>query len=183
MSVNIGHGDRRVIDAITEQATKLQFVQPAFATEIRARLGAKLAEILPGDMNKVFFTLGGAEAIENAIKLARHYTGRYKLLARYRAYHGATFGAMTLTGDYRRWANEPGLVGVVRYPDTHRWGEAEPRPVRRGAPGPRGRDPLRGRRARSRRSSSRPSSAPTASSSRPTATSRASARSATGTGS
>ena len=129
MSVNIGHGDRRVIDAITEQALKLQYVQPAFATEIRARLGAKLAEILPGDLDKVFFTLGGAEAIENAIKLARHATGRYKVLARYRSYHGATFGAMTLTGDPRRWPNEPGLVGVVRYPDTHRWGEAEPRPV------------------------------------------------------
>ena len=129
MSVNIGHGDRRVIDAITTQATKLQYVQPAFATEIRARLGAKLAEILPGDLDKVFFTLGGAEAIENAIKLARHVTGRYKILARYRSYHGATFGAMTLTGDPRRWPNEPGLVGVVRYPDTHRWGEAEPRPV------------------------------------------------------
>jgi taurine---2-oxoglutarate transaminase len=80
-------------------------------------------------MDKVFFTLGGAEAIENAIKFARHLTGRYKVLARYRAYHGATFGAMTLTGDPRRWANEPGLVGVVRYPDTHRWGEAEPRPA------------------------------------------------------
>ncbi len=129
MSVNIGHGDRRVIDAINEQASKLQYVQPAFATEIRARLGAKLAEILPGDMDKVFFTLGGAEAIENAIKFARHYTGRYKVLARYRAYHGATMGAMTLTGDPRRWANEPGLVGVVRYADTHRWGEKEPRPV------------------------------------------------------
>ena len=129
MSVNIGHGDRRVVEAITEQATKLQYVQPAFATEVRGRLGKKLAEILPGDMDKVFFTLGGAEAIENAIKLARHYTGRYKVLARYRAYHGATLGAMTLTGDPRRWANEPGLVGVVRYPDTHRWGEAEPRPV------------------------------------------------------
>ncbi len=129
MSVNIGHGDRRVIDAIKAQAEHLQFVQPAFATEIRARLGAKLAEILPGDMDKVFFTLGGAEAIENAIKFARHVTGRYKVLARYRSYHGATFGAMSLTGDPRRWANEPGLVGVVRYPDTHRWGEAEPRPV------------------------------------------------------
>jgi taurine--2-oxoglutarate transaminase len=129
MSVNIGHGDRRVVDAITEQALKLQYVQPAFATEIRARLGQKLAEILPGDLDKVFFTLGGAEAIENAIKLARHYTGRYKILARYRSYHGATFGAMTLTGDPRRWPNEPGLVGVVRYPDTHRWGEKEPRPV------------------------------------------------------
>jgi taurine--2-oxoglutarate transaminase len=129
MSVNIGHGDRRVIDAINEQASKLQFVQPAFATEIRARLGAKLAEIMPGDMSKVFFTLGGAEAVENAIKLARHVTGKHKLLARYRAYHGATAGAMTLTGDYRRWANEPGIVGVVRYPDTHRWGEKEPRPA------------------------------------------------------
>ena len=147
MSVNIGHGDRRVIDAITAQATKLQYVQPAFATEIRARLGAKLAEILPGDMDKVFFTLGGAEAIENAIKLARHCTGRHKILARYRAYHGATLGAMTLTGDPRRWANEPGLVGVVRYPDTHRWGEAEPRPVGGEPPGPRGRHPLRGRRS------------------------------------
>src|SRR5690348_18328821 len=71
MSVNIGHGDRRVIDAIAAQATKLQYVQPAFPTEIRGRLGQKLAEILPGDMDKVFFTLGGAEAIENAIKLAR----------------------------------------------------------------------------------------------------------------
>src|SRR5260221_6764413 len=129
MSVNIGHGDRRVIDAITAQALKLQYVQPAFATEVRARLGAKLAEILPGDMDKVFFTLGGAEAIENAIKLARHATGRHKILARYRSYHGATLGAMTLTGDPRRWANEPGIGGVVRYPDTHRWGEAEPRPV------------------------------------------------------
>jgi taurine--2-oxoglutarate transaminase len=129
MSVNIGHGDRRVIDAIAEQATQLQYVQPAFTTEIRARLGEKLADILPGDLDKVFFTLGGAEAIENAIKFARHYTGRFKVLSRYRSYHGATMGAMTLTGDPRRWANEPGLVGVVRYPDTHRWGEKEPRPV------------------------------------------------------
>ncbi len=129
MSVNIGHGDRRVIDAITAQATRLQFVQPAFVTEVRARLGAKLAEILPGDMDKVFFTLGGSEAVENAIRLARHYSGRHKILARYRSYHGATLGSMTLTGDPRRWANEPGIVGVVRYPDTHRWGEKEPRPV------------------------------------------------------
>ena len=144
MSVNIGHGDRRVIDAMHEQALKLQFVQPAFATEIRARLGAKLAEILPGDMNKVFFTLGGAEAIENAIKLARHYTGRYKVLARYRAYHGATFGAMTLTGDPRRWANEPGLVGVDPLPGHPPLGRGRAAAGRRVAPGPRGRDPLRG---------------------------------------
>src|SRR6202035_4193310 len=80
-------------------------------------------------MDKVSCAPGGAETIENAIKIARQYTGRYKVLARYRAYHGATMGAMTLTGDPRRWATEPGLVGVVRYPDTHRWGEREPRPV------------------------------------------------------
>src|ERR1700690_4432224 len=129
MSVNIGHGDRRVIDAITAQASRLQYVQPAFVTEIRARLGAKLAEILPGDMDKVFFTLGGAEAVENAIRLARPYTGRHTILARYRSHHGATLGSMTLPGDPRRWANEPGIVGVVRYPDTHRWGEKEPRPA------------------------------------------------------
>ena len=96
MSVNIGHGDRRVIDAITAQAAKLQYVQPAFATEIRARLGAKLAEIMPGDLDKVFFTLGGAEAIENAIKLARHHTGRTKVLARYRTTTEPRMGAMTL---------------------------------------------------------------------------------------
>src|SRR3954465_9156290 len=88
MSVNIGHGDRRVIDAITEQALKLQYVQPAFATQIRGRLGQKLAGILPRPLDKAFFAPGGAEAIENAINLARHYTGRHKILARYRAYHG-----------------------------------------------------------------------------------------------
>jgi taurine--2-oxoglutarate transaminase len=129
MSVNIGHGDQRVVAAITEQATRLQFVQPAFVTEVRARLGERLAEVLPGDLNKVLFTLGGADAVENALRIARHCTGRYKVLARYRAYHGATFGAVSLTGDPRRWANEPGLPGVVRFPDTHRWGERDPRPV------------------------------------------------------
>ena len=129
MSVNIGHGDRRVIDAVAAQMAKLQFVQPAMVTESRARLGKKLAEIMPGDLDKVFLTLGGAEAVENAIKLARHATGKFKILARYRTYNGASMGAMTLTGDPRRWANEPGIVGVVRYPDTHRWGEAESRPA------------------------------------------------------
>ena len=144
MSVNIGHGDRRVIDAITAQATKLQYVQPAFATEPRARLGAKLAEILPGDLDKVFLTLGGAEAIENAIKLARHYTGRTKILARYRSYHGATLGAMTLTGDPRRWANEPGIVGRRPLPGHPSLGREGAATGRREPPGPRGRHRLRG---------------------------------------
>ena len=104
-------------------------------TEIRARLGQRLAELLPGDINKVFFTLGGAEANENAVKLARQFTGRHKILARYRGYHGATAAAMTLTGDPRRWANEPGISGVVRFPDTHRWGEKEPRSAEEGLQG------------------------------------------------
>ena len=183
MSVNIGHGDRRVIDAIAAQATKLQYVQPAFATEPRARLGAKLAEILPGDLDKVFFTLGGAEAIENAIKLARAFTGRHKILARYRAYHGATLGAMTLTGDPRRWANEPAprrRRPLPGHPSLGRAGVAIRRTRRSRAS--RTWSATRAR-TRSRRSSSRRSSGRTASSSRPTATSRASARSATGTGS
>jgi taurine--2-oxoglutarate transaminase len=129
MSVNIGHGDRRVVDAIKAQAEKLCYANPFMATEPRALLGRKLAELLPGDIDKVFFTNGGAEANENAIKLARQYSGRHKIAVRYRSYHGATAGVMTLTGDPRRWANEPGIPGVVRIPDTLPWGEAESRPA------------------------------------------------------
>jgi taurine--2-oxoglutarate transaminase len=129
MSVNIGHGDRRVIDAIAAQARKLAYANPFMATEPRARLGAKLAQITPGDIDVFFFTNGGAEANENAIKLARQATGRHKILARYRSYHGATGAAITLTGDPRRWAAEPGVPGVVRVADTHRWGRPEPEPV------------------------------------------------------
>lgn len=119
MSVNIGHGDPRVVRAIEEQAARLAYANPSMATEPRARLGAKLAEIAPGDIEVFFFTNGGAEANENAIKLARHYTGRHKILARYRSYHGATAGAMALTGDPRRWASEPGIPGVVHVPDPY----------------------------------------------------------------
>jgi taurine--2-oxoglutarate transaminase len=129
MSVNIGHGDRRVIDAIQAQAEKLAYANPFMAHEPRALLGRKLAEILPGDIDVVFFTNGGAEANENAIKLARAFTGRPKILARYRSYHGATGGAISLTGDPRRWAAEPGVPGVVRVPDSHRWRRPEPEPV------------------------------------------------------
>lgn len=129
MSVNIGHGNRKVIAAIAEQAAKLQYVQPGFVTEARARLGARLAGILPGDLDKVLFTLGGSDAVEMALMLTRHLTGKTKVLARYRTYHGATMGSGALTGDPRRWANEPAINGVVRFPDTHRWGEKEPRPV------------------------------------------------------
>ncbi len=126
MSVNIGHGDPRVIEAIARQAEQLAYVNSAaMATEPRALLGRKLAELFPGDIEKSFFTLGGAEANENAIRIARAVTGRHKILARYRSYHGATAGAITLTGDPRRWANEPGIPGVVHVLDFYH-GTARP---------------------------------------------------------
>ena len=130
MCVNIGHGDERVVRAIQAQAEVLPYANPFMATEARARLGAKLAEIAPGDIDVFFFTNGGSEANENAIKLARLATGRHKILARYRSYHGATAGAMTLTGDPRRWANEPGISGVVHVLDPYHgiergWDSAE----------------------------------------------------------
>ena len=119
MCVNIGHGDERVIRAIQEQAAALAYANPFMATEMRARLSAKLAEITPGDIDAFFFTNGGAEANENAIRIARLFTGRHKIGARYRAYHGGTAGALTLTGDPRRWAAEPGIPGVFRIPDFY----------------------------------------------------------------
>ena len=131
MSVNIGHGDQRVIDAIAAQAQRLAFTSPFLAHEPRARLGRKLAELTPGDLDVTFFTNGGADANENAIKLARQVTGRHKVLARYRSYHGATGVAIAATGDPRRWAGEAGVAGIVRAPDCHKWGRPEPEPVER----------------------------------------------------
>jgi len=115
MSVNAGHGDRRIIDAIKQQAEQLPYISPFLAHEPRARLGRKLAELLPGDIDKVFFTLAGADANENAIKIARTVTGRPKILARYRSYHGSTGSAIQATGDPRRWTNEfaGGVVHVL----------------------------------------------------------------------
>ena len=119
MCVNIGHGDERVINAIKAQASTLAYANPFMATEVRAKLGAKLAELTPGDIDAFFFTNGGAEANENAIRIARLFTGRHKIGARYRSYHGGTAGALTLTGDPRRWAAEPGIPGVFRIPDFY----------------------------------------------------------------
>jgi taurine--2-oxoglutarate transaminase len=113
MCVNIGHGDERVVRAIAQQAETLAYANPFMATEVRARLGRKLAEICPGDIEVFFYTTGGAEANENAIKIARLYTGRHKVMSFYRSYHGGTAGSITLTGDPRRWPAEPGLPGVV----------------------------------------------------------------------
>jgi len=119
MCVNIGHGDERVVRAIQEQAAVLPYANPFMATEVRARLSVKLAEITPGDIDAFFFTNGGAEANENAIRIARMFSGRHKIGARYRSYHGGTAGALTLTGDPRRWAAEPGIPGVFRIPDFY----------------------------------------------------------------
>ncbi|MEO8744885.1 MAG: aminotransferase class III-fold pyridoxal phosphate-dependent enzyme [Candidatus Dormiibacterota bacterium] len=118
MSVSAGHGDRRIIDAIKRQAEQLPYITPFMATEVRARLGVKLAELLPGDIDKVLFTLGGADANENAIKIARAVTGRTKVLARYRSYHGSTGTVIQATGDPRRWPNEH-AGGVVHVLDPY----------------------------------------------------------------
>src|SRR4029453_2745231 len=103
MCVNIGHGDPRVVKAIQDQAATLAYANPFMATEPRARLRAKLAGLTPGDIDVFFFTNGGAEANENAIKIARAVTGRQKILARYRSYHGGTAAAIAATGDPHRW--------------------------------------------------------------------------------
>ena len=102
ISVNIGHGRTEVADAVAAQMLKLNFVAPNMATEPRGLLGKKLAEITPGDLSKTFFTLGGAEAVENAIKIARVFTGKHKIITQYRSYHGATYGSITAGGDPRR---------------------------------------------------------------------------------
>jgi taurine---2-oxoglutarate transaminase len=117
MSVLIGHNHPKVKAAMKKQMDELIYVYPGMATEVRARLGKLLAEITPGHLNTFFFTLGGAEANENAIRAARLYTGRQKILSRYRSYHGATNATMQMTGDPRRWANEPGGPGFIRVMD------------------------------------------------------------------
>ena len=139
MCVNIGHGDPRVIKAIQDQAATLAYANPFMATEVRARLGQKLAQIAPGDIDVFFFTNGGAEATENAIRIARLATGRHKILARYRSYHGGTGAALTATGDPRRWAMEPGFPGIIHVPHPLSRLAARHRQRRRGA-GPARRD-------------------------------------------
>ena len=118
MCVNIGHGDPRVVKAIQDQAASLPYANPFMATEPRARLGAKLAEISPGDIDVFFFTSGGAEANENAFKIARAVTGRQKIMARYRSYHGATAAAINATGDPRRWSQPP-MAGFIHVLDPY----------------------------------------------------------------
>jgi taurine--2-oxoglutarate transaminase len=138
VNLNIGHQHPKVVAAIKEQADRLCTIGPPMGNDRRAELARLIAEVTPGDLCMSFFTNGGAEANENAIKLARWYTGRHKVIARYRSYHGATAGAITLTGDPRRWAAEPGIPGVVRMFDPYTYrcpaGHPDPCPVCSGAP-------------------------------------------------
>jgi taurine--2-oxoglutarate transaminase len=138
VNVALGHQHPKVVAAIKEQAERLCTIGPSMANEPRSELARLIAEVTPGNLSMSFFTNGGAEANENAIKLARWYTGRQKIVARYRSYHGATAGAISLTGDPRRWPAEPGVPGVVRLLDPYTYrcpaGHPDPCPVCTGAP-------------------------------------------------
>src|SRR6059036_2214499 len=138
VNLSLGHQHPKLVAAIQEQAAKVCTIGPPMATEPRSTLARMLSEVTPGDIAMTFFTNGGAEANENAIKLARWCTGRHKIIARYRSYHGATNGAISATGDPRRWPIEPGMPGVVRMFDPYTYrcpaGHPDPCPVCTGAP-------------------------------------------------
>ena len=128
MNVNIGLGNQRVTEAVVKQMQEVTYVTPSCVTKARGELGKKLAEICPGDLNKAFFTLCGASSIENAIKLARLYTGRHKILTRYQSYHGSTNGAMAASGDPRRLAvDSQQAPNFVHFdlPYLYRWQQNE----------------------------------------------------------
>ena len=115
INLNIGHQHPKLIAAIKEQADKLCTVAPMHANDARSEAARLITELAPGDLNMVFFTNGGAEATENAIRMARLHTGRNKVLTTYRSYHGATGGAIQLTGDPRRWPSEPAMPGIIKF--------------------------------------------------------------------
>ena len=115
VNVNIGYQHPKLIAAIQEYAGRMTTIQPSFANDARSEAARLICELAPGDLNRIFFTNGGAEATENAMRMAKLHTGRHKVLAAYRSYHGATAGAITMTGDPRRWGAEPAMPGVVHY--------------------------------------------------------------------
>lgn len=119
VNLNIGYGNKKVIKAIQDQAEKLAFISPSYAIDVRSELAKRVIEIAPDNMGKVFFTLAGADANENALKIAKLYTGRYKVFSRYRSYHGSTYGAANLTGEPRRYTCEPGIPGFVKFFDPY----------------------------------------------------------------
>jgi taurine---2-oxoglutarate transaminase len=136
MNVNIGHGNQRVTQAVMEQMQEVSYVTPGCATKARGELGKKLAEITPKGLTKTLFTTGGAESIENAIKLARMYTGRHKIIAKYRAFHGASYGAMSAGGDPRKLKHDTQQVpNIIHVEDPYcyrcPWGQPGPDACRR----------------------------------------------------
>ena len=179
VNVNIGHQHPKLVAAIQEAAGRLCTIAPFHANADRSEAARLIAELAPGDLNMVFFTNGGAEATENAIRMARLHTGRHKVLTMYRSYHGATGGAITLTGDPRRWPSEPGLPGIVQFWGPYPYRSAfhaddEAEESERALAAPRATCIMvEGAGTRSPRSSSSRSSAPTASSCRRPATSPA----------
>ena len=140
VNLNLGHQHPKIVEAIKAQADKLCYIGPAMGSDIRSELAALMAQISPGDLNATFFTSGGAAANESAIRLARHYTGRSKVIARYRSYHGATGGALSLTGDPRHHLTRGDMPGVVRMLDPYTYrtptGHEDPAncPVCQGGP-------------------------------------------------
>lgn len=130
VNLALGHGNQRLIQSIKDQADRLVTIQPSFKNDTRSQLAQELVERAGESFGSVFFTNGGADANENAVRMARGYTGRRKVMSAYRSYHGATSTAISLTGDPRRWANEPSDSSVVRFygPYTYRsafWSEDE----------------------------------------------------------
>lgn len=123
VNLNLGHGNRAIIEAIQKQAEKYCYLSPAYGSEPRGELAKMIIELMPDNMGKVFFTNGGADANENAVKMARMYTGRQKVFSRYRSYHGSTFGAGNLTGEPRRYPLEPGIPGFVKFFDPYLYRE------------------------------------------------------------
>ena len=119
VNLNVGFGNKAIGDAIKAQVDKFCFVGPAYAAVSRATLGKMIIDLLPDNFGKVFFTNAGADANENAIKIARMYTGRNKVFSRYRSYHGSSFGAGNLTGEPRRYPLEPGIPGFVKFFDPY----------------------------------------------------------------
>lgn len=119
VNLNVGHGNRAIIDAIKEQAEKYCYLSPSYGSEPRGELAKMIIELMPDNMGKVFFTNGGADANENAVKIARMFTGRQKVFSRYRSYHGSTYGAGNLTGEPRRYPLEPGAPGFVKFFDPY----------------------------------------------------------------
>ena len=126
VNLNLGFGNKDIVEAIKEQAEKYCFVGPSYGSEPRAILAKMIIDLMPDNMAKVFFTNGGADANENAIKMARMYTGRNKVFSRYRSYHGSSFGAGNLTGEPRRYPLEPGIPGFVKFFDPYLYREKIP---------------------------------------------------------